>query len=83
MNKNWIEIDGVRHCPMDKMDYRVILSLAKNDMRPTDAGYEMDLHRGTVMYRIDKIKRLTGLDPRKFYDLIKLVEMARKELADG
>ena len=57
-----IETNGVRHYPLNEMDFRIILTLAK--------------------YRIGKIKRITGLDPMNFYDLCKLVEMAKKENRD-
>jgi carbohydrate diacid regulator len=66
--------------PLDELDFRLILSLAENNMRATETSYALYVHRGTVMYRIAKIKALTGLDPQKFYDLCKLVEMAKKEV---
>lgn len=66
---------------LDERDYRIILLLAENSMRATETSYALDVHRNTVLYRIGKIKRITGLDPMNFYDLHKLVEMARKEIA--
>lgn len=76
-----IEVDGARHFPLNEMDFRVILTLAKNSMRATETAYELGKHRNGILYRVDKIKRITGLDPMNFYDLCKLVEMARKEAA--
>lgn len=70
----------INYKPLDNMDFRLILSLAENDMRATETSYDLHVHRGTVLYRIEKIKTLTGLDPLKFYDLCKLVEIARKEV---
>jgi hypothetical protein len=32
-----------------------------------------------VIYWIEKMKKDTGLDCRKFYDLVKLLEMVEKE----
>lgn len=64
---------------LDEVDFCVILSLAKNNMNVTDTAYELHRHRNGILYRIGKIKRITGLDPMNFYDLCKLVEMARKE----
>ena len=71
----------IKHKPLDDLDFRLILSMAENNMRATETSYDLYVYRGTVMYRIGKIKKLTGLDPLNFYDLCKLVEMARKELA--
>ena len=34
------------------------------------AARELYMHRNTMMYRLDKIKRLTGLDIRLFYDAV-------------
>lgn len=72
----------VKATTLDERDFRIILTLAENSMRATETAYELHLHRNTVLYRIDKIKRITGLDPMNFYDLCKLVEMARGEI-DG
>lgn len=32
---------------------------------------------------LDKVKRQTGLDPRRFYDLVELVKMAQEVLESG
>ena len=77
-----VEIDGVRHYPLNDMDFRVILTLAKNNMRATETAHELGKHRNGILYRVEKIKRITGLDPTVFYDLCKLVEMAKKEIGD-
>ena len=65
---------------MDKLtdtDFEVVLSMADNDMNPTRTANKMFMNRNTVIYHIRKVKKLTGLDARNFYDLIKLVRMAR------
>ena len=70
----------IKHKPLEASDYRMILILAENNMRVTETSYELDVHRGTVLYRIEKIKKLTGLDPMNFYDLHELVKMANEKL---
>jgi DNA-binding PucR family transcriptional regulator len=67
---------------LDEVDYRVILALAENNMRATETAYAMHRHRNGILYRIDKIKRITGLDPMNFYDLCRLVEMAERRTND-
>ena len=57
----------------------VVLALAENGMKPTQAAEAMFSHRNTVLYYIKQIKEETGLDPLKFYDLCKLVEIVREE----
>lgn len=64
----------------NERDFEIIMTLAKNNMRATETAYDLDVHRNTVLFRIGKIKRITGLDPQNFYDLHKLVEMVRKEM---
>ena len=32
---------------------------------------------------MDKVKRQTGLNPRRFYDLVELVKMAQEVLESG
>lgn len=68
---------NIKHKHLDERDFQIILSLAKNNLKATETSYDLDVHRGTVLYRIDKIKSITGLDPLNFYDLYKLVEMAK------
>ena len=57
----------------------IILSMAKNDLNVTTTAKELHRHRGTVMYWIEKLKKETGLDCRKFYDLVKLLGMVEKD----
>lgn len=40
-------------------------------------------HRNTVLYHLDKVKRQTGLDPRRFYDLVELVKITQEVLESG
>lgn len=58
---------------MEEIDRKVIECLAKNDMNITATGNELFMHRNTAVYHLEKVKRETGLDPRKFYDLVKLL----------
>lgn len=64
---------------LNDKDKRIILALAENNMKWKIAARAIDLHWNTVAYRLDRIYDQTGLDPRNFYDLHKLVEMAQEE----
>lgn len=59
----------------------VILALAENDMNVSRTARKMYLSVSCVRYHIGEIRRGTGLDPRKFYDLVCLADMARNEEA--
>ena len=66
-------------CVMKPEAKEIILSMAKNDLNVTTTAKELHRHRGTVIYWIEKMKKDTGLDCRKFYDLVKLLEMVDKD----
>ena len=68
---------------MSERDVDIILALADNQMKPSRVGRELFLHRNTVMYHIEKIKSITGLDPTDFYDLCKLLQMVEGVRKDG
>lgn len=48
-----------------------------------EVSRQLFMHRNTVTYHLDKVKRQTGLDPRRFYDLVELVKMAQEVLENG
>lgn len=54
----------------------VVRALAACDMRIGAAALVVHKNRNTVMYWLDQIRKHTGLDPRKFYDLIQLLQLA-------
>lgn len=64
---------------MTKLDAQAVLTFADCNMNAAEASRRMYMHRNTVIYHLDKVKRETGLDAQNFYDLIKLVGMAKEE----
>lgn len=60
----------------------IIRQMAKNDMKVERVVAETGHCRNTVVYRIVKIEKETGLNARKFYDLVKLLRMIGDDL-DG
>lgn len=60
---------------MSSTDKEVILALADNNMNISAAATSLFMHRNNVEYHIRRIKQITGLDAKNFYDLIKLVNM--------
>lgn len=72
-----------RYDRLDGLDYRIILALAENDMKVSLAAEKLSYCDGTLYYHMNKIKRLTGLDPKKFYDLVKLLKWIKEGPLDG
>lgn len=56
----------------------IILAMAACDMNKTNAAAKLYFHRNTMAFHMDKIRKKTGLDPRRFYDLVKLLEMVNE-----
>lgn len=67
---------------MTKTDARIIVAMADCDMIPAEVARRKYMHRNTVIYHLDKVKRETGLDAQNFYDLIKLLEIMKEEQKD-
>lgn len=52
-----------------------ILAYAKCDMNVSATSEAVFTSRNAVDYRLQRIKEKIGLDPKCFYDLVKLVDM--------
>ena len=55
------------------LDAHVVLAYADNNMNVSETGRKLFMHRNTVQYHLDVAGKKTGLNPLKFYDLVKLV----------
>ena len=64
---------------LDERDANIILALAEKRMNATEVSRAVFMHRNSVVYHIEKIKRITGLNPLDFYDLHRLLQMLKKE----
>jgi len=58
---------------MTELQIKIIKSYARNDMHLSNTSNELHYHPNGIRYHMNKIKDETGLDPRKFYDLVKLL----------
>ena len=63
-----------------RMMAEVIKALADNDMNVSKTANAMHYHRNNIIYHVEKIKDETGLNPLKFYDLIKLLKMVGEKI---
>lgn len=54
---------------------REIRLLADRDINIAKTATELYMHRNTLVYRLDMITLKTGLDPRKFWDLVNLLKV--------
>ncbi len=65
---------------------KTIAAFLKNDLNVLKTSKQTFMHRNTLLYRLQKIKKLVGLDIRHFEDaltmkiLLKLHEIEKKSL---
>lgn len=67
---------------MDKIDAKMIVAFARCGMKIKTAADMVFYNKGTLIYRFNRIRRETGLDPRNFFDLVELYNIAANVLGD-
>lgn len=60
---------------MEDRDKKLLKTYAENNMNVRKTGSVVYLHYNSIRYRFRLIQRETGLNPRNFYDLEKLLAM--------
>ena len=68
---------------MTKLQAEAIMALANNGLKIKRAANQTYRNPGTIRHHINAIKEKTGLDPRDFWDMQKLVPMAEAVLEAG
>ena len=71
---------------IDSLDQETLFTIQKffeNNLNVSETSRKLFVHRNTLVYRLEKIKKLTGLDLRQFDHAItfKVALMVRKYLA--
>jgi len=71
--------------PIDSLDEETLYTINKffeNNLNVSETARKLFVHRNTLVYRLEKIKKLTGLDLREFDDAItfKVALMVKKYL---
>ena len=71
---------------IEKLDQETILTIQKffdNSLNISETSRKLFIHRNTLVYRLDKIQKLTGLDLRQFDDAIifKVAMMVKRYLS--
>lgn len=61
----------------------IIFALADCGLKTSRAARKLNMHRNTVIYHIEEIKKFTGLNPLNFYDMTKLLKKYKKEAKDN
>lgn len=64
---------------LTEQEVRIIKALAENNMKVKNAARSIPASHQYIRYNIEKLKRRTGLDPRNFFDLMKLYQMMEEQ----
>lgn len=69
----------------EALDNETLLTITKffeNNLNGSETSRQLFVHRNTLVYRLDKVQKITGLDLRNFDDavLFKLASMVRRYL---
>lgn len=67
---------------MDKLDAKIIVAYVRANMNICEAARKVKYHRNTFTHMLDRIRKVTELNPRNFFDLHELYEIARGILTD-
>ena len=78
-------IEVFKKNPIDSLDQETLFTIHKffeNNLNVSETARKLFVHRNTLVYRLEKIKKLTGLDLREFDDAItfKFALMVKKYL---
>ena len=70
---------------IDSLDQETLFTIQRffeNNLNVSETSRKLFVHRNTLVYRLEKIKKLTGLDLREFDDAIvfKVALMVKKYL---
>lgn len=74
--------------PIDALDQETLFTINKffeNNLNVSETSRKLFVHRNTLVYRLEKIKKITGLDLREFEDAIvfKVALMVKKYLSSN
>ncbi len=56
------------------VELEIIQAMADLSLNVTAVSKRVYKHRNTVLFHLRRIRKKTGLDPRKFYDLAELLK---------
>ncbi|HEX3082338.1 MAG TPA: helix-turn-helix domain-containing protein, partial [Candidatus Saccharimonadia bacterium] len=56
----------------DEQLFKTVQAFLASGLNLTDAAENLHIHRNTLIYRLDKTRKLIGLDPRHFDDALQI-----------
>ena len=59
---------------LNDLQKELIKAYSEQNMHAVNAAKSLFIHRNTVYYQFNRIKEKTGLDPKDYHDLQKLIK---------
>lgn len=59
---------------MNETDKEILIAFAKFNMNVCETARVLVYHRNNIDYHLQRIKEKTGLNPKCFFDLVKLLQ---------
>ena len=77
--------EGFKKTPIEALDEDTLDTINRffeNNLNVSETARKLYVHRNTLVYRLEKVKKITGLDLREFEDaiLFKVAVMVKKYL---
>ena len=78
-------IGGIGEVFGDEELYETADAFLESSLNLSETSRQLFMHRNTLMYRLDKIERITGLNIRKFSDAVtfRILSVLHRLLAQG
>lgn len=64
---------------LGRVDVEILMSFANNGMKVSATARETFYDRRTIEYRLDRIRKAVGLNPRDFWDLHTIIGAIKAE----
>ncbi len=61
-----------------ELEKRIVLNFARCNMSITKTAQKMNYARNSIAYHLRQVKKKTGRDPKKFYELAQLVLIIKR-----
>lgn len=80
-----VPVRSVQENPIEALDEDTLDTINRffeNNLNVSETARKLYVHRNTLVYRLEKVKKITGLDLREFEDaiLFKVAVMVKKYL---
>ncbi len=63
-------LDGITMASFDEETLTTVAKFFENNLNVSETSRQLYIHRNTLVYRLDKLQKMTGLDLRNFDDAI-------------